>query len=117
MDIRGLFKFLADDVHTVIAATSGENGLPYTCAIDIMDYDDGGLYFLTAKGKGFYLRLERTPFIALTGVKGESTMSRKAASVRGKVKRESGEVLARLIGKNAYMRGIYSTELSRTAPS
>ncbi len=112
MDIRGLFKFLADDVHTVIAATSGD-----TCAIDIMDYDDGGLYFLTAKGKGFYSRLERTPFIALTGVKGESTMSRKAASVRGKVKRESGEVRARLIGKNAYMRGIYPTELSLAAPS
>ena len=38
-------------------ATVDENGLPVTCAIDMMDSDENGLYFLTAKGKGFYDRL------------------------------------------------------------
>ena len=35
------------------------NGEPVTCAIDIMDYDTDGLYFLTAKGKNFYNRLKK----------------------------------------------------------
>ncbi len=115
MDIAGIFSFLANDVHTVIMATADGDGLPVTCAIDIMDYDDCGLYFLTAKGKNFYSRLTVRPFVALTGVKGDSTMTRAAASVRGRVRIESGEVLARLIQKNAYMREIYPTEEARSA--
>lgn len=78
MDIGDIFKFLADDVHTVIAATADDEGLPVTCAIDVMDYDGGGLYFLTAKGKGFYRRLMSRGYAALTGIKEEDTMHRVA---------------------------------------
>lgn len=115
MDIGDIFKFLAEDVHTVIAATADDEGLPVTCAIDVMDYDGGGLYFLTAKGKGFYRRLISRGYAALTGIKGEDTMHRAAASVRGKVRPESEQKLASLIQKNAYMREIYPTEQSRAA--
>lgn len=109
-----IFEFIVDDIHTVVAATS-EGSLPVTCAIDIMDWDGGGLYFLTAKGKSFYSRLEETPYISLTGIKGEDTMHRIAVTVRGKVRPEGAEVLARLIQRNAYMREIYPTERSREA--
>lgn len=109
-----IFKLIVDDIHTVVAATA-EGGLPVTCAIDIMDWDGGGLYFLTAKGKSFYRRLEETPYISLTGKKGEDTMHRIAVTVRGKVRPEGAEVLARLIQKNAYMREIYPTPQSRQA--
>ena len=47
-------KYLVREIHSTVVATVDENGLPMTCAIDIMDYDENGLYFLTAKGKGFY---------------------------------------------------------------
>ncbi|MDF2963218.1 MAG: hypothetical protein K0S39_4953 [Paenibacillus sp.] len=33
---------------SVVVSTVDELGLPVTCAVDIMDYDDHGLYFLTA---------------------------------------------------------------------
>lgn len=115
MQIENIFSFLAKDVHTVIMATTDENGLPVTCAIDIMDCDEQGLYFLTAKGKNLYKRLSARPYAALTGVKGDSTMTRAAASVRGKVRPESDEVLARLIEKNAYMLDIYPTAEARKA--
>lgn len=65
-----VLKFLEKEIHTVIAATADENGLPVTCAIDIMDSDENGIYFLTAKGKGFYTRLKSSGFIAMTGMKG-----------------------------------------------
>lgn len=72
MDIGDIFKFLAEDIHTVIAATADDEGMPVTCTIDVMDYDGGGLYFLTAKGKGFYRRLMSRGYAALTGIKGRT---------------------------------------------
>ena len=108
-------KYLAEVIHTVVAATTDDQGLPVTCAIDMMDADDSGLYFLTAKGKGFYDRLKRHGYMALTGMKGEDTMSCVAVSVRGKVCELGTELLPRLFEKNPYMNEIYPTEESRQA--
>ena len=108
-------KYLQEEIHTVIVATVEEGGLPVTCAIDIMDADETGLYFLTAKGKGFYTRLKRTGYMALTGMKGEDTMSCIAISVRGKVRELGGDLLPRLFGKNPYMKEIYPTPDSQKA--
>ena len=41
----------------------------------MMDSDENGLYFLTAKGKNFYDRLIKRGYLALTAMKGEDTMS------------------------------------------
>ena len=83
MNTEDYIKFLEKEIHTTIIATVDEKGLPVTCAIDIMYSDEKGLYFLTAKGKGFYHRLIKEKFIALTGIKGEDTMHCVAVSVRG----------------------------------
>ena len=50
-------KYLQEEIHTAIAATIDDGGLPVTCAVDMMDADENSLYFLTAKGKSFYDRL------------------------------------------------------------
>lgn len=92
MTATEILKFLQEEIHTTVAATVGDNGLPVTCAIDMMDANKDGLYFLTAKGKGFYNRLIKKKYIALTGMKGEDTMSCVAVSVRGNV-RELGNAL------------------------
>ena len=105
--------FLEKEIHSVIMATVDERGFPVTCAVDIMDSDDKGLYFLTAKGKGFYHRLVKQGYVALTGMKGSDTMSRVAVSVRGKVEEIGNERLSRLLNKNLYMLEIYPTEQSR----
>lgn len=71
MTIQEFFSFIAEEIHSTVIATVDDNSLPVTCAIDIMDFDETGLYFLTAKGKGFYSRLKKQNFIALTGMRGE----------------------------------------------
>lgn len=66
-----ILEFLEKEIHTVIAATVDEKGRPVTCAIDIMDSDENGLYFLTAKGKGFYARLKKKRFHCANRDQGE----------------------------------------------
>ena len=109
-------SFLTSEIHTVVASTVDDDSLPVTCAIDMMDSDENSLYFLTAKGKGFYHRLKKRKFIALTGVKGKDTMSSIAVSVRGHVEAED-IVLAHILEKNPYILEIYPTEESRKALS
>ncbi|MDE6565752.1 MAG: 4Fe-4S binding protein [Clostridia bacterium] len=110
-----IFKFLQEQIHTTIIATNDEKGKPVTCAIDIMDYDENGLYFLTAKGKNFYKRLKSNGYLSLTGIKGENTMSCVAVSVHGNVREIGAERLQKLLDKNSYMYEIYPTEQSRSA--
>lgn len=58
MEAKDYLKYIVEEIHTVIVATVDSKGLPVTAAIDMMDFDDESLYFLTAKGKGFYDRLK-----------------------------------------------------------
>lgn len=115
MSASKYLKYIVDEIHTTVVATVDDNGLPVTAAIDMMDYDESGLYFLTAKGKGFYDRLKKREYMALTGMKGEDTMSCVAISVRGKVKEIGSELLPRLFLKNPYMNEIYPTAESQKA--
>ena len=79
-------RYIADEIHSTVFATVDGEGRPVTCAIDIMDWDETGLYFLTAKGKNFYDRLKANENIAFTAMKGEDTLSCVAVSVQGKAK-------------------------------
>ena len=109
------FRYLVEEIHTTIVATVDDEGLPVTAAIDMMDYDENGLYFLTAKGKSFYDRLVKRGFLALTAIKGEDTMSSVAVSVRGKVQELGYGRIPELFEKNPYMHKIYPTEESTHA--
>ena len=51
MTAAEVLQYLQQEIHTTVAATTDKGGLPVTCAIDMMDADETGLYFLTAKGK------------------------------------------------------------------
>lgn len=107
--------YLVEEIHTTVVATVDDEDLPVTAAIDMMDADEKGLYFLTARGKGFYDRLKRRGYLALTGVKGEDTMHCVAISIRGRVEELGSELLPRLFAKNPYMNEIYPTPQSRQA--
>lgn len=108
-------KYLTKEIHSIVMATVDENALPVTCAIDIMDYDENGLYFLTAKGKNFYARLKTGRYFSLTGMKDTDTLSCIAISVRGKVEEVGDDYLNRFFEKNSYMYEIYPTKESRIA--
>lgn len=115
MNAEQYLKYLVEEIHTTVVATVDDEGLPVTVAIDMMDFDENGLYFLTAKGKSFYDRLTKRGYMALTAVKGTDTMTSVAISVRGKVKEIGESFLPRLFEKNPYMCDIYPTEESRRA--
>ena len=115
METKDYLAYVVDQIHRTIVATVDDAGLPVTAAIDMMDYDDSSLYFLTAKGKGFYDRLKKREFLAFTAMKGEDTMSTVAVSIRGKVRELGSELLPRLFEKNSYMAEIYQTEESKSA--
>ena len=46
-------KLLVDEIHSTTIATIGSDGHPQTRIIDMMYYDEEGVYFLTAKGEYF----------------------------------------------------------------
>ena len=108
-------SYIVDHIHTTIVATVDDDGLPVTAAIDMMDSDGDSLYFLTAKGKSFYDRLIKRGYLALTALKGESTMTSIAVSLRGKVRELGFDRIPALFDKNPYMKEIYPTEESRHA--
>ena len=115
MNSTDYLKYITDEIHTVIVATVDDEGHPITAAIDMMDSDESGLYFLTARGKSFYDRLIKRQYLAFTALKGETTMTSVAVSVRGKVRELGADRITELFGKNPYMYEIYPTEESRKA--
>ena len=115
METKDYFGFLVNEIHTAVVATVDDEGLPVTAAIDMMDYDNDSLYFLTAKGKSFYDRLVKRGFLAFTALKGEDTMSSVALSVRGKVRELGYGKIPELFKKNPYMHEIYPSEESMHA--
>lgn len=113
MNAHEILSILQKDIHTTIIATVDDKGIPYTCAIDMMLLEDQFLYFLTARGKSFYQRLMNNPNIALTGLKGEDTMSSVAISLQGRVKNIGHEKLNKIFEENLYMKTIYPDQKSR----
>ena len=62
-------KILVEDIHSTTVATIGADGHPQTRVIDMMLYDEKGVYFLTAKGKVFYEQLMEQQYIAISATK------------------------------------------------
>ena len=95
-------KILVEDIHSTTVATIGADGHPQTRVIDMMLYDEKGVYFLTAKGKVFYEQLMEQQYIAIS-----ATKDKMAISLRGKIKNIGYEKLDEIFEKNKYMQKIY----------
>lgn len=74
-------KLLVDEIHSTTVATIGSDGHPQTRIIDMMYYDEEGVYFLTAKGKAFYDQLMEQQYVAIS-----ATKDKIAVSLRGRIK-------------------------------
>ena len=95
-------KTLVEDIHSSTVATIAADGHPQTRVIDMMLWDDQGVYFLTAKGKAFYTQLMEQQYIALSATKDKISIS-----LRGKIKNIGSEKLDEIFEKNVYMQSIY----------
>ena len=54
MDTWEYLKILQKDIHSAAFATIGDDDHPQVRIIDIMLAGEDSLFFITAKGKGFY---------------------------------------------------------------
>ena len=95
-------RILVEEIHSTTVATIGADGHPQTCVIDMMLWDDQGVYFLTAKGKAFYAQLMEQKYIALS-----ATKDKMSISLRGKIRNIGSEKLDEIFEKNVYMQSIY----------
>ncbi len=95
-------KLLVEEIHSTTVATIGADGHPQTRIIDMMYYDEEGVYFLTAKGKAFYTQLMEQQYVAIS-----ATREKIAVSLRGKVKNIGKKNLDIMFEKNPYMKEIY----------
>ena len=95
-------KLLVEDIHSAVVATIGTDGHPQTRVIDMMLWDEAGVYFLTARGKAFYAQLMEQGFLALS-----ATRDKISVSLRGKIKTIGREKLDEIFEKNPYMQSIY----------
>lgn len=95
-------RLLVDEIHSTTVATIGSDGHPQTRIIDMMYYDEDGVYFLTAKGKAFYDQLMNQQYVAIS-----ATKNKIAISLRGRVKNIGKKNLDIMFEKNPYMKEIY----------
>ena len=95
-------RMLVEEIHSATVATIGSDGHPQTRIIDMMYYDQDGVYFLTAKGKTFYEQLMKQQYVAIS-----ATKDKKAVSLRGKIRNIGKNKLDILFDKNPYMKKIY----------
>lgn len=102
MDQTEYLRVLVEDIHSTTVATIGADGHPQTRVIDMMLWDEKGVYFLTAKGKEFYAQLMEQNYISLSAVK-----EKRSISLRGKIRNIHSEKLDEIFEKNTYMQGIY----------
>lgn len=115
METNDYLRLIAEELHTSVMATVDRDGHPVTCAIDIMDWDETGLFFLTARGKSLYDRLTADGHLAITLMTGDDTMSTLAVSLKGCAREIGPAKLPQLFDKNPYMYEIYPNEESRRA--
>ena len=105
MRTEDYLKILVEEIHSTTVATISDDGHPQTRVIDMMLYDEDGVYFLTAKGKAFYAQLMDQGFIALS-----ATRDKISVSLRGKIRNVGADKLDEIFEKNAYMQGIYPSD-------
>ena len=95
-------RALVEEIHSTTVATIAADGHPQTRIIDMMLWDDRGVYFLTARGKEFYRQLMEQGYVAISGV-----AHKKSVSLRGRVTNIGSEHLDEMFEANPYMKEIY----------
>ena len=102
MQTKDYLRLLVEQIHSAVIATIGADGHPQNRVIDMMLWDDRGVYFLAAKGKAFYEQLMKQNYISLS-----ATKDKYSVSLRGEITNIGSEKLDEIFEKNPYMNQIY----------
>lgn len=94
---------LAMRIKSFTIATIGGDGRPDTRIIDLMLYESGEIYFLTARGKNFYRQLMAQQFVSMTGMSDNWEM----VTLRGKVKQVDRKYIRKMFAANPSMNDMY----------
>lgn len=54
METKDYLEYLVRDIHTTVVSTVDDKGLPFTSAIDMMDYSDNSIFLL--QRERFFIR-------------------------------------------------------------
>lgn len=108
-----IFKYIVEEIHSTIAATVDENNLPVTCAINMMHYDETGIYFFVSKGMSFYEILKNRNYLSFTAMDGKGIKDVVYINVSGNVEEIDKDRKESFFSKNEYVNRIYPTEKSR----
>lgn len=79
-------EYIPSSFQSVVFGTISSDGKPVTNVADIEALKDGKLYFSTTYQKAFYQRLTSDPYVSITALKGEETMSSVGFTLNGTVK-------------------------------
>ncbi|CCK83359.1 Putative uncharacterized protein [Lactobacillus equicursoris DSM 19284 = JCM 14600 = CIP 110162] len=97
---------------SVVFATIAD-GRPFSNVADIELEKDGKLYFATTYQKAFYQRLHSQPYVSITALKGEETMSSVGFTLNGTVEEVDLSYLDLIYASHPEMLEINKTESER----
>lgn len=101
------------DVQRVVVATVDDAGMPETRAVEMLDADAEGLYFIVDRTTAFYAQLTARKSIAFTGVQGASYGECATVTLRGRVEEMGSGLVLPLLEKNEAIFEFYEDEESR----
>ncbi|MDE7266253.1 MAG: 4Fe-4S binding protein [Lachnospiraceae bacterium] len=113
MEYLDYLKILQNDIHSVVLATNDKNGHPVTAYMDVMYADEGGIYFLTSRGKEIYRRMNCNEYVSLSGMTGSDFFHSTMMTVQGKIRNIGNSRVKELFDANPYMYKIYPDEDNR----
>ena len=112
MTKKQYLNLLVNEFHSATMATIGADGHPVTRIIDLMLWDESGVYFLTAKGKSLYTQLMEQKFIALS-----ATAEKRAPRAGGDRRGQAGQLrLRRAAGGGSRRQHPVSGQCGAPAP-
>ena len=113
MDFVNDLTRIVRDVQRVVVATIDDAGMPETRAVEILDADAEGLYFIVDRTTAFYAQLAARKSLAFTGVQGASYGECATVTLRGRVEEMGSGLVLPLLEKNEAVFEFYKNEESR----
>lgn len=113
MDFVNDLTRIVRDVQRVVIATVDDAGMPETRAVEMLDADAEGLYFIVDRTTAFYAQLMARKSLAFTGVQGASYGECATVTLRGRVEEMGSGFVLPLLEKNEAVFEFYKNEESR----